>query len=451
MRRGGAADDLFFSNRSFGAIAMPQFLSQLLYCARWMGTLLVLAVHATIQFVNFSGAAKIDFPPLAAAWRFVASFELGHQAVIGFFVMSGFLVGGAAINHLREDQPFLLEYFIHRFARIYLVLLPAILLTFVLDTLGRSVFAGAGVYELPFLQIHYSPLLIFTHALNLQGVLAPYYGTNGPLWSIGYEFWYYILFPAVLLPWGRAYPWRKVCRLSAATLLVIVLVTIRQGWFILGFLIWGMGALMVFPNRPLIRSASISLALNIVVVLALRTFISGETLQIHPSLLHVSDVISAAAFANLILTLRFSTARTWPLLEADIHRQLADFSFSVYAIHMPVLVFLRSALAWSIGSSWLRQSAAPAQWLALFFAMSVTLIFAFGFSRATEANTGAFRRQLRGFARRVDRAATASQFAAVKAQNSETAGISAKYDNRMSPRASNRPPVSARKRVKGER
>jgi peptidoglycan/LPS O-acetylase OafA/YrhL len=174
-------------------------------------------------------------------------------------------------------------------------------------------------------------------------------------------------------------------------------------------------------------------------------------LESHPNLLHVSDVIFAAAFANLILTLRFSTTKCWPLLESDIHRRLADFSFSVYAIDMPLLVFMRSGLSWAIGNSWLRQPAAPAQWLALLCAISATLVVAYGFSRATEANTSAARRQLRRLARRWEEAATERQFSAVKTQNSKKAGISAKYDNRMTPRASKRPPVSARERVKGER
>jgi peptidoglycan/LPS O-acetylase OafA/YrhL len=383
---------------------MPYLLSQLLYCARWIGTLIVLGFHATVQFVYFGQPNEIQLTLPERAWLFFASFELGHHAVIGFFVMSGFLVGGAAIKRLRQEEPFLLDYFIHRVARIYLVLLPAILLTALLDTLGRRLFAGAGVYEIPFLQEHYNPLLIVTDILNLQGVVARYYGTNGPLWSVAYEFWYYILFPGLLLPFCRAYPQRQGHRIAIGALALVAIVSLKQSWFALGLLIWGMGAAAVFPARPFIRSMPIALLINIAVVLALRITISGETLAQHPALQHVSDVISAAAFANLILTLRFAGTRMWPLLKSDMHGRLADFSFSVYAIHMPLLVFMRACLDKAFGAAWLTPPAAPLQWFALACAMGIAVAVAYVFSRLTEANTSAARRILRRFVRRLETA-----------------------------------------------
>lgn len=429
---------------------MPLLLSQLLYCARWFGTLLVLAVHATIQFINFGPANNVDPSLPVRTWRFLAGFEFGRHAVIGFFVMSGFLVGGAVVTHLRQDRPFLLEYSIHRVARIYLVLLPALVVTIVCDSLGRQIFAGSGVYEFPFLQEHYDPILIVTDILNLQGIIARYYGTNGPLWSIAYEFWYYILFPALLLPFARVYTPRRRSTVAALTLLLVIVVSIKQGWFALGFLLWGMGAAAILPTQPLIRSARMSLVINIVVVIAMRLFVAGERLEHTPSLLHFSDVVSAAAFANLILTLRFCGGEMWPLLRSNLHRRLADFSFSVYAIHMPLLVFMRAGISRVLGDQWLEEPAALAQWTALAIVMSITLTIGYFFSLATEAHTSAARRMLRRFVRGLEIQPIAPAKRSLEAASEENTGVTAKYTpSTVRLRAS--PPVSVRERVKGRR
>jgi peptidoglycan/LPS O-acetylase OafA/YrhL len=408
---------------------MPHLLSQLLYCARWTGTLLVLAVHAATVFINFGAPTDVAQPLALAAWRFFVSFELGHQAVIGFFVMSGFLVGGAVLAHLRAGKPFLLDYFIHRIARIYLVLIPAILLTIVVDGAGRMIFAGSGTYEVPFLQEHYNPLLILTDLLNLQSIVAKYYGTNGPLWSIAYEFWYYILFPLLLLPFSNIYSplARKVT--AAGAIIVFIAMAVPQSWFALGFVLWGMGAAVTLFERPLIRSKWMALAINIGVALALRAAFNSKSFPQHPEATHVSDFISALAFSNLILTLRFAPSEGWRFLASPIHKRLADFCFTVYAIHTPLLFFMRATAPHFLGAEWLESVATAAQWRALAAAMTTVLILAFLLSRVTEAKIGATRRKLRRFAARFDHLQTATLAApAYQRPARKNAGVPAQYD-----------------------
>ncbi|MFO1126607.1 MAG: acyltransferase family protein [Methylocystis sp.] len=108
---------------------MPFILSQFIEASRWLGALVVLAVHTSNLFINIADIMSAPHAPLVYVWWFYAAFELGHQAVLAFFVMSGYLVGGAVLAHLRKNQGFLREYFIHRVSRIYLVVGPAVLLT----------------------------------------------------------------------------------------------------------------------------------------------------------------------------------------------------------------------------------------------------------------------------------------------------------------------------------
>lgn len=103
---------------------MPFILSQFIEASRWLGALVVLAVHTSNLFINIADIMSAPHAPLVYVWWFYSAFELGHQAVLAFFVMSGYLVGGAVLAHLRKNQNFLREYFIHRVSRIYLVVGP---------------------------------------------------------------------------------------------------------------------------------------------------------------------------------------------------------------------------------------------------------------------------------------------------------------------------------------
>ncbi len=375
---------------------MPYLLSQLLYCARWIGTLVVLAVHGQAVFINFQWHGGQDQSLLLRAARWAISYEFGHHGIVGFFVMSGFLVGGSALALLREDKPFLFDYFMHRIIRIYIVLLPAILVTIVVDALGRTMFAGVGLYEAPVMQQHYNPLLILTNVLNLQGIFAKFYGTNGPLWSVAFEFWYYLVFPLLLIPFSKIWTprVRNVAGCLGAALFLVF--TIRQIWFPIGFALWGFGILALLPKKPLMKSRLAALIVDIVVVVALRTVFEGELIARHPALEHVSDAISGLAFANLILTMRFAPDAGWAVFQPPIHRRLADFTYTVYAIHTPLLVFLGAAARKYLGDETMNAPPdTPAQWLALAGAMATIIAFGYLLSRVTEAKTGAARRKAR--------------------------------------------------------
>ena len=52
--------------------------------------------------------------------------NLGHQAVIIFFALSGYLVGGSVINAIRRSEWSWVRYLTQRLVRLWLVLLPAL-------------------------------------------------------------------------------------------------------------------------------------------------------------------------------------------------------------------------------------------------------------------------------------------------------------------------------------
>lgn len=370
---------------------MTDHLSQLLYAARWLGMLLVLGVHATAAFINLNEASPHTLPLAATIWRSVISYPFGRQAVIGFFVMSGFLVGGQVLARRRDAKPFLRDYYIHRIVRIYMVVIPAIALTFAFDTIGRNIFpANSGGY--PLFEGHYDPRYILTNLLNLQGIVATHYGTNGPLWSVAYEFWYYMVFPLLLAPMIVSFDPNRARLCASITMLFCIAITFRQIWFPFGLLIWTVGAIISRLKKPIVQSPGVACAQFVSIGLILGLSLSISAVHNHPWLQYISDMTTALAFANLILTLRFVDRLNWKWLGWRGHKVLADFSFTLYAIHNPTLLLSRAMITAVLGPTWSDGVAAPLQWVAMAVAMSLTIFLAYALSIFTEGEVGAARR-----------------------------------------------------------
>lgn len=164
---------------------------------------------------------------------------LGHQAVMVFFVLSGYLVGGSVLTAYQSGRWSWMNYTLRRMSRLWMVLLPALVLTLVLDSVGRHFFPLG--YEGKFQAICNSvPTLakpdnlqattFLGNALFLQNIEVPILGTNGPLWSLANEFWYYMFFPLLCGVWFmRSWAGRFLFALLTGTLIWWLPAGIRWG------------------------------------------------------------------------------------------------------------------------------------------------------------------------------------------------------------------------------
>ena len=178
------------------------------YLLDWVRGLSALAV----LFAHVRGFAFVDFeesPTLGTiAKAFYLLTGLHHQAVMVFFVLSGYFVGGGVLSALSKGKFQWSKYISARLSRLWVVLIPALIFTLVCDSLGR--FEAPGLYEGANREIWMSGPEVDTPADNglvtfvgniffLQTVTTSVYGSNGPLWSLANEFWYYVLFPLFIL------------------------------------------------------------------------------------------------------------------------------------------------------------------------------------------------------------------------------------------------------------
>src|SRR5665213_4179527 len=165
--------------------------------ARWAMAGLVVIGHArSLIFRDAHQAGALDLP-----WKaFYFATGFGHAAVVVFFVLSGFFVGGKLLETDGPDAAAIRRYLVDRFSRIYIVLGPVLLLTLALDLVGAGlspIYAAAGwSTALP------APA---ADALNIENFLASllnltmYFGaplgSDGPLWSLAFEWVIYLMFP----------------------------------------------------------------------------------------------------------------------------------------------------------------------------------------------------------------------------------------------------------------
>lgn len=284
---------------------------------------------------------------------FYLSTSLGHQCVIVFFALSGFLVGGPALQRALHSNWSLSAYIFQRLTRLWTVLIPALLLTLAFDSAGLLLGGQLGYSGSFYALLNSGPqatepadLSISAFLANimfLQTVAAPVFGTNGPLWSLANEFWYYIIFALVisgLSGGGRTRPIYLALALITAWLL-------PSDLLVLG-LIWGAGVLAHFVAARAKQASSIIYVLwgigNVGVIVAM-----GAVNKLYPGL--VSDVLLGTALASALPIVRIIPPAG--KVYDKVAHSLANLSYTLYANHFPVLAFIWfSALAprkWPLG------------------------------------------------------------------------------------------------------
>jgi peptidoglycan/LPS O-acetylase OafA/YrhL len=353
---------------------------------RWGSACLVAVGHArNLLFVDYGAVAH----PNPLLMVFYALTGLGHEAVVAFFVISGYLVGGGLI--MRGESPAVFrDYFIHRFSRIYIVLVPALAITLMFDLLGTLaeplLYNQAGwATALDFSAAeHDDAFILMCNMVNLQDAFCPSFGSNGPLWSLAYEWFYYLTFPLVVA-WVR--PLRQQGSMLRSLAIGAVAVLVLAGLFpkyVAYYPIWLMGvvARLVAVRRPLSRFWAYTALAALPVLLAL------ARPHIYPAL--VTDSLLGIALAMILSNPAIASG---PVFLSRFSEKMAGFSYSLYVAHFPLLVFL---VALFVHSGVMVGRLAPSAMAAgLFFTcLALSYLFAWAFSLVTERQTSRLRRLL---------------------------------------------------------
>jgi peptidoglycan/LPS O-acetylase OafA/YrhL len=310
---------------------------------RGLAALAVVAGHARgFVFVDYDAAGTSN--ALMKAFYFLTG--LGHQAVIAFFALSGFLVGGKAFEAISAGVWSFPNYLIARLSRLWTVALPALALTLCLDSLGVSLTNGVGYDGTLYGPLASGPpsgagidLSLTTLAGNvafLQTIAVPTYGSNGPLWSLANEFWYYVIFP--LFAVAVAAPFTGTTRAISAAAAVAIALALPRDLVALGA-IWVAGALayVAWQRTGLARRAAhpVTCLLAAAAAAVLIVLSRSDALALPPL---VQDLMLGLAFAVLLPGL--AVLAPGPRAYRGVASGLSEISYTLYATHFPILAVL---------------------------------------------------------------------------------------------------------------
>lgn len=354
-------------------------LSETLNCLRWVAAALVLIYHLR---VNIFVEQKIT-PSIYDSFFgkiFIALTSLGPEAVYLFFVLSGFLVGGGAFADISLGRFSLKRYAAHRCVRIYVVLVPALVIGYMFDVLRVACYGidyNAG-HETA---ASYAASTFAANLLSLQTVFAPTLGSNIPLWSLANEVWYYAIFGLVISFIVNSDKVPSLLSALAAILIVIVLFIYNKNMiFMMGYWLVGVGARLA--PAPLIKSKFASWFVACFILLAYSL--------IHKASYALANILLAVSFANVVVRSMYDKdSISGP--RSRINAWLASFSFSLYVVHAPFLHWLLTQLRGSADPRF-SYEAFDIRSVSLFcLCLFMTLLYAYLFSRLTEENTATLR------------------------------------------------------------
>jgi peptidoglycan/LPS O-acetylase OafA/YrhL len=344
-------------NRFFVVQRLSDRGSAYLDLLRGCSALTVMLGHVRgLFFVSFG---DVQTPGLSVYITYFLT-SIGHEAVIVFFVLSGYFVGGNVLRSVADGSWSWRSYLSRRLTRLYIVLIPALILGGIIDIAGVTIFGAAGPYggdtsykhivsDSVADRLHIS--VFVGNAVYLQEILVPTFGSNGPLWSLSYEFWFYLLFPYVVLAMIRASEVSH--RLLYGGLFLTVSIFIGPKIFAY-FFIWLLGAAAIFAPAMKAKPSFRTVALGLSLALCLGTVFLRRRFAM-PDL--VGDALLALPTLILVYILANGTGAitngVWGRLRlSKISHGLAGFSYTLYLVHLPVLIFLHAAVIWSGGVRW---------------------------------------------------------------------------------------------------
>lgn len=303
---------------------MTKSFSVYLDALRFFAAFLVVMSH--FAYPRFSGGS----------WIWIRELNLGSDAVIVFFVMSGLVISYSAQGKPCGPK----QYVFDRLTRLFSVALPALLIGFALDCLGS--FIAPLSYE----GWYYNPLSLWEMLLrgltfsNEWAGLETRMGSNGPYWSLSYEAAYYALFGFMIFTKG----------LLRVLLIVTGVVAAGVNIFLL-MPCWLVGVVLQkrISNRRLpeaggaIACAVIPVGLY---VFALMVGLPKLLLQVYPAAdwgLRFSDEFVWNILLSILVGVHLlgmgGLLSSQQMVFQKAMQWLAGGSFSLYILHYPALQF----------------------------------------------------------------------------------------------------------------
>jgi peptidoglycan/LPS O-acetylase OafA/YrhL len=314
-------DHVIDAMRGFAALLVAYF-----HCRQvaWVG---MQAFHQSVghSFSLSAIAAYLTFP---IAW--------GSAGVPIFFVISGYCIHRGGALRLASNPDYRLDagnFWVRRFARIYPVLLAALVLTFALDWFSVQLPPVSHKIR----EIGWQAFLV--NLFSLQGVAGKTYGSNGALWTLSLEVQFYAIYP-LLFALRRRIGMTSVLAIVAVVNVVSAYVLERHDiqFFTSYWFAWTLGAWIADASTRRASHARSSVGLYVLAAV----FVALGCVAFHFGQ-YGAFQLWAIGFA-FYLYKALEARNQGGTFGMRVLSRFGDFSFSLYLIHLPIFVLLSSLL-----------------------------------------------------------------------------------------------------------
>jgi len=256
-------------------------------------------------------------------------------AVSGFFLLSGFLISYSLSQKTGKKAYSFKEYFLDRLVRIYIVFIPALLFTIVIDLI--HLYFNHGVYR--FINA-FNLKTFFTNLFMLLYFPSIPFGSNRPFWVLGLLWWLYLAYGWW---WFNRRFWHPRPIFFISILLafsIIPLVSLFHGRGQGLALIWLLGvAVFYLLKSPFFTSVKLRLSPLLSVIFFCFSIICIFFTKNEFGL--PFGILLALSFLSFLNSLQ-SYQQTIALPLKKVFRIFSGYSFTLYLTHYPIIVFILS-------------------------------------------------------------------------------------------------------------
>jgi peptidoglycan/LPS O-acetylase OafA/YrhL len=262
-------------------------------------------------------------------------------------VLSGYVIAFTTENKNRGA----LQYAQARLSRLYSVLLPAILITFAIEAFIMFQYPVVHkVYYRDAMLLRYIASGLFINEIWFLSMAPP---INGPLWSLSYEFWYYVVFGVFFF--------RKKFKYFAISLTIVLLVVGPK--ILLMMPIWLMGVMIYKLTKPRINDILawflVAGSWACAILISIYCPAMPQKLGTPPFFFgaqFITDwLIGISVACSIFFLPGWKNNGATAILKSKggyfYFRKAADLTFPIYILHYPLLVLFKALVGVRIGSS----------------------------------------------------------------------------------------------------
>lgn len=254
--------------------------------------------------------------------------DVAHLAVIVFFTLSGYVIAYTTTANNRGGK----QYIQARFTRLFSIVFPALLITGLCEWIVKltdplvygSIIRGASLPRYVMSGLFLNEIWFFSGAPPI----------NAPLWSLGFEFWYYMIFGVWFFRGKSIMSWILcigVCLVAGPKILLMMPI------WLMGYAAYHIKVPAALQKTTLLLVAS-GLVLAVVVTKYLPPM--PYTIGTQPWFFasqFISDWITGICVAFALWNLPQGVRKDSQKQAVKLLRNFADLTFPLYIIHLPVL------------------------------------------------------------------------------------------------------------------